>query len=117
MHYNTRQYFAASVGIRKTETVARRFFVKKVSLEISQNSQGNTWARVSFLIKLQAFLIKLQASARTLLKKRPWRRCFPVNFAKILRTRVLTETSGGSLCGKQVSSMQKLMKNTCWYFR
>ena len=91
MHYNTRQYFAASVGIRKTETVARRFFVKKVSLEISQNSQGNTWARVSFLINLQAFLIKLQASARTLLKKRPWRRCFPVNFAKILRTRVLTE--------------------------
>ena len=29
MHYNTRQYFAASVGIRKTETVARRFFVKR----------------------------------------------------------------------------------------
>ena len=29
-------------------------FLKKVSLEISQNSQKNTCARVSFLIKLQA---------------------------------------------------------------
>ena len=28
--------------------------VKKVFLEISQNSQKNTYARVSFLIKLQA---------------------------------------------------------------
>ena len=34
----------------------RRCSVKKVFLEISQNSQENTCARVSFLIKLQAFL-------------------------------------------------------------
>ena len=27
----------------------------------------------------------------TLLKKRPWHRCFPVNFAKFLRTPFLTE--------------------------
>ena len=27
----------------------------------------------------------------TLLKKRPWRRCFPVNFAKFLRTFFLRE--------------------------
>ena len=40
------------------EVVAQRFFVKKVFLEISQNSQ----------------------------EKRPWHRCFPVNFAKFLRT-------------------------------
>ena len=36
------------------EAVARRFFVKKVSLEVSQNSQETTCVRVSFLIKLQA---------------------------------------------------------------
>ena len=30
----------------------------------------------------------------TLLKKRPWRRCFPVNFAKFLRTTFLQNTSG-----------------------
>ena len=39
---------------------------------MSQNSQENTCARVSFLI--------------TLLKKRLWQRCFPVNFVKYLRT-------------------------------
>ena len=37
-----------------TEAVAQRFSVKKVFLEILQNSQKNTCARVSFLIKLQA---------------------------------------------------------------
>ena len=37
-----------------TEAVARRCSVKKVFLEILRNSQENTCARVSFLIKLQA---------------------------------------------------------------
>ena len=37
-----------------TETVARRCSVKKVFLEIPQNSQENTCARDSFLINLQA---------------------------------------------------------------
>ena len=48
--------------------------VKKVLIEISQNSQQNTCATVYVLIKLQACL---------------WHRCFPVNFAKFLRTRWL----------------------------
>ena len=37
-----------------TEAVVQRCSVKKVFLEISQNSQENTCARVCFLIKLQA---------------------------------------------------------------
>ena len=45
---------------------------KKEFLEISQNSQEKTCARISFLIKF--------------LKKRLWHRYFPVNFAKFLRT-------------------------------
>ena len=61
------------------EAVAQRCFLKKVFLEISQNSQENTCARVSFLIKLQA-------APATLLKKRLWHRCFPVSSAKFLRT-------------------------------
>ena len=55
----------------------RRCFTKKVSLKISQNSQENTCARVSFSIKLLK---------RLSLKKRTWHRCFPVKFAKYLRT-------------------------------
>ena len=40
--------------MNSTEEVAKRCSVKKVVLEISQNSQENTCVRVSFLIKLQA---------------------------------------------------------------
>ena len=59
------------------------YSVKNVILEISQNSQENTCARNSFLIKLQTWDL--------------WRllhRCFPVNFAKFLRTPFLQNTSG-----------------------
>ena len=38
----------------KKEAIAQRCSVNKLLLEISQNSQENTCARVSFLIKLQA---------------------------------------------------------------
>ena len=41
-----------------TEALVRRCSVNKVFLEISQNSQENTSARVSFLIKLQNFIKK-----------------------------------------------------------
>ena len=37
----------------KAEVVAQRCSVKKLFLEIPQISQGNTCARVSFLVKLQ----------------------------------------------------------------
>ena len=58
-----------------TEAVAQKCFVKKVFLKISQNSQENTYARVSFLIRLQASGL-------------------PVNFAKLLRPAFLQNTSG-----------------------
>ena len=57
-------------------------------IEISQNSQENTSARVSFLNKV----VGLRPA--TLFKKRLWRRCFPVNFAKFPRTPFLQNTSG-----------------------
>ena len=66
------------------EVVVQRCSVKKVFLEISQNSQENTCARVFFneVAPLRPV---------TLLKKRFWHRCFPVNFVKFLRTRFLIE--------------------------
>ena len=48
------------------EAIAQSCSVKKVFLEIPQNLQENNCARV-------------------------WHRCFPVNFAKLLRTPFLTE--------------------------
>ena len=56
----------------------REFFIKKVFLKISQKSQEKTCASASFLIKLQA-------DAYNLLKRRRWYGCFPVNFVKFLR--------------------------------
>ena len=60
-----------------SEAVTQRCFVKKVLLEISQNSQENACGRASF--------------ADLRLKKRLWYRCFPVNFVKFLRAPFLTE--------------------------
>ena len=62
------------------KAVAWRRSVKKAFLEILQNSLESTCHRASFLIKFQ-----------TLFKKRLWRRCFPVNLAKFLRTPFFTE--------------------------
>ena len=54
--------------------------MQKVFLEILQNLQENTCARVSFLKKL--------------LKKRLlWHRCFPANFVKFLKNTFLHRTS------------------------
>ena len=46
----------AEAAVRKcsSEAVTQRCFVKKLFLEISQNSQENTCSRVSLLLKLQA---------------------------------------------------------------
>ena len=52
-----------------TEAVVQRSSVKKLFLEISQNPQEYTYARASFLIKLQAIGLK-----------------FPMKFVKFLRT-------------------------------
>ena len=41
-----------------TEAVAWSCSVKKMFLKILKNSHENTWARVSFLIKLPATLVK-----------------------------------------------------------
>ena len=64
------------------KAATRGLLWKKVFLEIPQNSQENTCARVS-------------RRPATKLKKRNWRhRYFPVDFAKFLRTPFLQNTSG-----------------------
>ena len=62
-------------------------FYKKVLIKILQNSKENTCDKVSFLIKLHA-------APTILLKKRLWYWCFPVNFAKFLRTPCSHNTFG-----------------------
>ena len=80
-----------------SEAVARRCSVKRVFLEIPQILQENTYARTSYLIKLQA------------LKKRPFHRCFLVNFAKFLRMPFLTEHLQWLLLSIENSQFSKLL--------
>ena len=51
-----------STYIYNSEAVAQKYSVKKMFLEISQNSQENTCARVSFLVNLQAETLALVLS-------------------------------------------------------
>ena len=94
------------------EAVAQTCSVKKVFLEVSLNSQKNTCARVSFLIKRPA----------TLFKKKLWHGCFPVNFAKFLRTPFLQNTSGRLILrfGFWFSIFMRLKAeadNLMWFYR
>ena len=57
-------------------------------LKISQNPHESTCARVSFFNKVAALI------PATLFKKEVWRRSFPVNFLKFLKTSLLQNISG-----------------------
>ena len=70
------------------KAATRGALYEKVLLEILQNSQENNCARISFFPEF------LNLRPATLLKKRLWHRCFPVNFTKFLRTPFLQSTSG-----------------------
>ena len=76
------------------EAVTQRCSLKTVFLKISQNSQENTCARVSILIKL--------------------RRCFPVNFAKILRIPFLKDTHKEKAPSNETPALRKSTNMSVW---
>ena len=81
------------------------FCKKGFLLEISQNSQENTCAWVSFLIKLQA-------STCNFIKKRLWHRCFPVNCARFLRTPFLREHIRGFFWISFIRKLKLIQRTT-----
>ena len=62
----------------------QRYFVRKGLLKNFAKFTGKHLCQ-------SLFLIMFQAPPETLLKKRLWHRCFPVNFAKFLKASFLTE--------------------------
>ena len=68
-----------------TEAAIAGVLQEKVFLEILQNSQENTCARVSVLNKVTGLW------PATLLKKILWHRCFPVNFCQMFKNTFFTE--------------------------
>ena len=71
----------------------RRCSVKELILKISQISQKNTCVEVFILWSCESKTYKF-------IKKRLQHRCFPVNFAKFLRTHILKKTC---FCRKHIS--------------
>ena len=76
----------------RTEAVAQRCSVKKVLLKISQNSQENTCARASFLIKLQASGLQIY------LKRDSGTGTFPCVLRNFQEHLFLENVSGGCCC-------------------
>ena len=66
------------------EAVVQRCFLKKLFLKFSQNSQGNTCARASFLIKLHG-------SACSFIKKETLAQAFSCEFCEIFKSIFLIE--------------------------
>ena len=89
------------------EAVARRYFVKKMFLKISQNLLENTFTRVSFLINCRTH-------ASNFIKKILWHSYFPVDFAKFLRAPILQNTSGGCVWYQRSRSIIVSI-NCVWY--
>ena len=99
------------------EAVVQMCSVKKVFLEMSQNSQGNTCARVSFLITLQA-------SGCNFISKKTVAQLFSCEFCEIFKNTFFTEhfwTTASVLYGVQrlgnlTAELQKelLLENRLW---
>ena len=79
----------AGFGSSRSEVFCKkRCSVKKGVLWNFTKFTGNTCARASFFNKVAGL------RSATILKKRLWHRCFPVNFVKFPRTPFLQNTSG-----------------------
>ena len=89
--------------IKNSEAVVRRCSAKKMFLEI---------LHISLETSLPESLCSLRPA--TLLKKRAWHSCFPVNFAKFLGTPSLTEHLRWMLL-KTNSAASSL--SVCWNIR
>ena len=89
---NSKKKTKKNVDNGDSEAVAQRCSVKKVFLEISQNSLWNTCARVSFLQALDwkaCNFIKKRGVFFFKKKETPTHRCFSVKFVKFLVKPVL----------------------------
>ena len=109
IHYPTRSYlFKVNKGNTramreicsklKVKNTARGVVCKKVFLEVSKIHRKRP---------VPESLFNKVASLRpaTLLKKRLWHRCFPVNFVKFLTTPFLQNTSGRLLLQNSVNDV------------
>ena len=94
--YNVHKFFCLHIN---GESVSRRCSVKKVLLEISQNSQENISARVTFLINLQA-------KACNFIKKETLAQVFSCEFCKFSKN---TFSSGAHPMAASINGQFKIV--------
>ena len=104
-------FHSISVETEVIEAVNQSCSVKKVFLEISQNSQENTCARVYFLIKLQGTTV-------ILLKKETLAQVFSCEFYKISKNNLFIEHFWvtASLVLKQINLCSVSVSEMCLCF-
>ena len=96
------------------EAAARRCSVKKVFLEILQNSQENTCARVSFLIKLQA---SGRPQAYNFIENKTMTQVFSWEFCKICKNIFVHETPLVAASKPKVHKSNGLLKQRICFHR
>ena len=79
-------------------------------LASNRSSHQRCSVKEGVLRNFAKFTGKLQAPPATLLKKRLWHRCFPVNFAKFLRTPFSQNRSGRLLLEGLTDTPQKVAR-------
>ena len=94
----------------KLEAVVRRCSVKRVFLEILQNSQENTCARVSFLTKLQASVMSTIHQVQSC--KCHFHRCNPLNYPWILHNNYLRAGCNGRKIVHRKNTYFSFLKKT-----
>ena len=92
-NFNCVDHDVSSQSHQYTEVVAKSFSVKKVFLEISQNSQGNTCARVSFLMKLQVLDLQLHWKTLRLWDSETLAQVFSGKFCEISKNTIFLQSS------------------------
>ena len=98
-----RQKYPAQIGLNH-RNIHQRYSIKKELYKIWQDSNEKTYARFSF------FFAGLRPA--TLLKKRLWHRCFPVNLATFLRAPFLQNSSRRLLLWKEGDDSPPLSKSS-----
>ena len=86
------------------ETVAQRCSVKKVFLEISQNSQKNTCVRVSFLVKFKP-------EACSFIEKETLAQVFSCEFCKISKNTLFYRTPAAAASTLSLDKLQRSLRN------
>ena len=98
-HHQGFEYLAVSRQLWSSRSSSQAVFCKKVVLRNFVKFTGKHMCQSLFFNKVAGL------RPATLLKKRLWRRCFPMNYAKFLGAPFFTEHPGGCLWSSKLTEL------------